>query len=76
VPVVDGNRHVDVFCVTAAGTAAVDTWNGSSWTGWSVLPGSPANLAGAPAVAVNGSGQVEFFAATTAGGLDNAWQPR
>jgi hypothetical protein len=71
---VDGSHHVDVFCVTAAGSAAVDTWNGSSWSGWSVIPGSPANLGGAPAAAVSGSGQTEFFAATLAGGLDDAWQ--
>ncbi|HXP19038.1 MAG TPA: glycoside hydrolase domain-containing protein [Streptosporangiaceae bacterium] len=74
VPVVDGGRHVDVFCVTAAGSAAMDTWNGSSWSGWSVVAGSPAGLTGVPAVAVNGSGQTELFAATSAGGLDDAWQ--
>ncbi len=74
VPVADGSHHVDVFCVTKARAAAVDTWDGSSWSGWSVLAGSPANLAGVPAAAVNGSGQTEFFAATTAGGLADAWQ--
>jgi Rv2525c-like, glycoside hydrolase-like domain len=64
----------DVFCVTAAGTAAVDRWSGSAWSGWSVLAGSPSTLAGVPAVAADGSGQLEFFAATAAGGLADAWQ--
>ena len=64
----------DVFCVTAAGTAAVDRWNGSSWTGWSALTGGPSNLAGVPAAAADRSGQLEFFAATKAGGLADAWQ--
>jgi hypothetical protein len=74
VPVVDASHHVDLFCVTAAGSAAVDTWNGSAWSGWTTLANSPAGLAGVPAVAVNGSGQIEFFAATAAGGLVDAWQ--
>ncbi|MGI9008296.1 MAG: glycoside hydrolase domain-containing protein, partial [Streptosporangiaceae bacterium] len=64
----------DVFCVTTAGTAAVNRWRGSSWSGWTMLAGSPAKLAGAPAVAADGSGQLEFFAATRAGGLADAWQ--
>ncbi|HEX9064154.1 MAG TPA: glycoside hydrolase domain-containing protein [Streptosporangiaceae bacterium] len=64
----------DVFCLTSAGTAAVDRWAGSSWSGWSQLPGSPSNLTGVPAVAIDGSGQLEFFAAAKAGGLADAWQ--
>ncbi len=63
-----------MFCVTAAGTAAVDRWSGSSWSGWSGLAGGPSNLAGVQAVAADGSGQLEFFAATKAGGLADAWQ--
>lgn len=74
VPVADASHNVDVFCRTTAGTVAVDTWNGSSWSGWSTLAGSPTNLTGVPAVAVNGSGQTELVAATAAGGLDDAWQ--
>ena len=66
----------DVFCVTAAGTAAVDRWSGSSWSGWSALTGSPSNLAGVPAVTADGSGQLEFFAATKRGGLADGWQAR
>ena len=72
VPVVSGH-DVDVFCVTAGRSAAVDRWNGRIWSGWTTLPGSPANLTGVPAVVVDGAGQVEFFAATTAGGLVDAW---
>jgi len=72
VPVVSG-RGVDVFCITAGRTAAADRWNGSTWSGWITLPDSPASLSGVPAVVVDGAGQVEFFAATTAGGLDDAW---
>ncbi len=74
VPLVDASREVDVFCRTTAGSAAVITWNGTSWGSWEGLTGSPANLAGVPAVTVNGSGQVEFFSATAAGGLASAWQ--
>lgn len=74
VPVLDARRDVDVFCVTTAGSVALDTWNGSSWSGWSVPASSPADLTGVPAVAENGSGQTELFAATRAGGLDDAWQ--
>jgi hypothetical protein len=73
-PVLDARKDVDLFCVTTSGSAEMDTWNGSSWSGWSVLAGSPADLGGVPAVAVNGSGQTEFFAATPAGGLADAWQ--
>jgi len=72
VPVVSG-RSVDVFCVTTNRTAAVDRWNGHAWSGWVTLPQSPSDLAGVPAVAVDGAGQVEFFAATTAGGLADGW---
>ena len=72
VPVVAG-RGVDLFCVTAGRTAADDRWNGRVWSGWNTLPGSPANLTGTPAAVVDGAGQVEFFAATTAGGLADAW---
>jgi hypothetical protein len=74
VPVVDASHDVDVFCRTAAGRAAVDTWNGTSWSGWSLLPVGPATLTGVPAGAVNGSGQTELVAATAGGGLDFAWQ--
>ena len=74
VPLVDASREVDVFCRTAAGSAAMISWNGTSWGSWKVLTGSPASLAGVPAVTVNGSGQTEFFAATTSGGLADAWQ--
>ncbi|HUJ07552.1 MAG TPA: glycoside hydrolase domain-containing protein [Streptosporangiaceae bacterium] len=74
VPVVDGAHKVQVFCVTAAGTAAMIRWNGRSWGSWSTLAGSPQDLAGDPSVQVNGEGQTEFFAATTAGGLAYGWQ--
>jgi len=73
VPVVDPGHGTEVLCVTAAGTAASDHWNGRAWSGWSTLTGSPANLAGVPAAAVDGSGQIEFFAASKSGGLDHAW---
>ena len=73
-PVVAG-RGVDVFCITAGRSAAADRWNGRTWSGWSTLTGSPANLTGVPAVVVDGTGQVEFFAATTAGGLVDASLP-
>ncbi len=74
VPVVSG-RGVDVFCITAGRSAAADRWNGSRWSGWITLPASPANLTGVPAAVVDGTGQVEFFAATAAGGLVDAWLP-
>jgi hypothetical protein len=74
VPLLDANHDVDVFCRTTAGSAAVITWNGVSWGRWSPLAGGPVDLAGVPAAAVNGSGQTEFFAATTSGGLADAWQ--
>src|ERR1022692_2157323 len=74
VPVTDASHDVDVFCRTTAGSAALDTWNGSSWSGWSSLGTSPTTLAGVPSATVNGSGQTELFAATVGGGLDYAWQ--
>jgi hypothetical protein len=74
VPVADPRHDVDVFCVTTGGSAATIGWNGRSWGQWSTLTQSPADLTGVPSVAVDGSGQVEFFAATKAGGLDDAWQ--
>ena len=74
VPLVDASKEVDVFCRTTAGMAAMITWNGTSWSSWKTLAGGPSDLAGVPAVAVNGSGQTEFFAATTSGGLAAAWQ--
>lgn len=74
VPLVDGAGKVDVFCVTTGGSMAMIHWNGSYWGGWTILPGSPANLTGVPAAEVNGAGQTELFAATAAGGLDYAWQ--
>jgi hypothetical protein len=74
VPVVDASHKVDVFCRTAAGRAAFDTWNGTSWSGWTVLPVSPAKLTGVPAVAINGSGQTELVTAAVGGGLVVAWQ--
>lgn len=73
VPLADPVRGVDVFCVTTAGTAAVNRWSGSAWSGWITLAGSPANLRGAPAVVLDGSGQIELFAATGSGGLADAW---
>ena len=72
-PVADPGRGVDVFCVTTAGTVAVNHWSGSAWSGWITLAGSPANLRGVPAVVVDGSGQIELFAATRTGGLADAW---
>ncbi|HEX9033720.1 MAG TPA: glycoside hydrolase domain-containing protein [Streptosporangiaceae bacterium] len=74
VPVVDGHRKVDVFCVAAGGSMAMIQWNGRTWGNWSTLPGSPADLTGTPAVVVDGSGQTELFASTGSGGLDYAWQ--
>ncbi len=74
VAVADTRHNVDVFCVTIAGSAAMTRWNGRSWARWTTLAGSPANLSGVPSVIVNGSGQVEFFAATKADGLDDGWQ--
>jgi len=73
VPVVGAGNGTYVFCVTTAGTAASDRWNGRAWSGWSTLAGSPANLTGVPSVAVDGSGELEFFAASRSGGLDRAW---
>ncbi len=70
VPVTGIAGSVEVLCVTTAGTLASDTWNGSNWSGWSTVPGSPSGLTRTPAAAVSGSGQIEVFAATTAGGLD------
>ncbi len=72
-PVADMGRGLDVFCVTAAGTAAVNHRSGRAWSGWRTLAGSPANLRGAPAVVRDGSGQIELFAATRSGGLADAW---
>ena len=74
VPVVDGAHKVQVFCVTAAGTAAMIRWNGKSWDSWSTLADSPQDLTGDPSVQVNGRGQTEFFAATSSGGLAYGWQ--
>ena len=74
VAVVSG-RGVDVFCITTGRSAAADRWNGRTWGGWITLPGSPANLTAVPAAVIDGTGQVEFFAATAAGGLVDAWLP-
>lgn len=63
-----------VFCVTRAGQAAVNSWNGRHWSKWSLVGASPSGLSGAPAVTVNGSGEVELITATTAGVLERAWQ--
>ncbi len=71
--IADRGRGVDVYCITAAGTAAANHWNGSAWSGWITLAGSPASLRGVPAVVLNGSGQAELFAATRSGGLADAW---
>ena len=63
-----------VFCVTTAGTAAVDHRRGGSWRGWHAVGASPSGLTANPAVVSDGAGQAEFFATTTAHGLDFAWQ--
>ncbi len=66
--------RLSVFCVTTAGTAAVDSWRGGSWRGWHPVGSSPAGLTADPAVVSDGAGQAEIFASTTAHGLDWAWQ--
>ncbi len=63
-----------VFCVTTAGTAAVDHWRGGAWRGWHPVGSSPSGLTASPAVVASGAGQTELFAATTGHGLDYAWQ--
>jgi Domain of unknown function (DUF1906) len=63
-----------VFCITKAGTAAVDRWRGGSWHGWNPVGASPAGLTATPAVVADATGQAELFAITTSGGLDYAWQ--
>ncbi len=75
VPVV-AQSTVDVFCITAGGTAAVDTASGSSWSGWQVIQGGPSSLTGVPAVTVSGAGVTELFATTSGGQLADAFQPR
>jgi hypothetical protein len=65
-----------VFCITKAGTAAVDRWRGGSWHGWNPVGTSPAGLTANPAVVSDAAGQLELFATTAAGGLDYAWQGR
>jgi Domain of unknown function (DUF1906) len=75
VPLV-AHRRLAVFCVTTAGTAAVDHRRGGSWRGWHAVGASPTGLAADPAVVADGAGQTEVFAATTAHGLDYAWQDR
>jgi len=71
---VDARRTVEVFCVTTSGKAAMTSWNGGSWAKWRALPKSPANLTGVPSAVTNGQGQTELLAATTRGGLAQAWQ--
>ncbi|MGO9078126.1 MAG: glycoside hydrolase domain-containing protein [Streptosporangiaceae bacterium] len=72
-------RHrVAVFCITTSRTLAVMTGSvtaagGLSWTAWAAAGHSPAGLTGLPAVAVDGTGQTEVFAAAS-GRLLHAWQ--
>jgi hypothetical protein len=75
VPFVDASRNVEVFCVTTSGKASMTSWNGKSWAKWSTLGKNPASLTGVPSAVINGQGQTELFAATTKGGLAQAWQP-
>ncbi len=74
VPLVTGPGRLAVFCVTTAGTAAVDHWRGGSWRGWHPVGASPSGLTATPAVVANAAGQAEIFATTKARGLDYAWQ--
>ncbi len=74
VPLHAGRGRLAVFCVTTAGTAAVDSWRGGSWRGWHPVGLSPTGLTANPAVVSDGAGQTEIFATTTAHGLESAWQ--
>jgi hypothetical protein len=76
VPFSAGRGRLAVFCVTTAGTMAVDHLRGGSWRGWHPVGSSPAGLTATPAVVSNGAGQTEIFATTVAHGLDWAWQNR
>ncbi len=73
-PLVTGPGQLAVFCVTTAGTAAVDHWRGGSWRGWHPVGSGPSGLTANPAVVSTGRGQAEIFATSTAHGLDYAWQ--
>jgi Domain of unknown function (DUF1906) len=74
VPLPGAHRKLAVFCVTKAGTAAVDNWRGGSWHGWDPAGASPSGLTANPAVLSGPAGQTELFVTTASGGLDYAWQ--
>jgi hypothetical protein len=74
VPFVDAGGNLEVFCRTASGTLAVDTWASGGWRGWTTAGASPASLAGVPAVVSDGAGQTEVFSATQSGTLAAAYQ--
>jgi hypothetical protein len=74
VPLSGAGGKLAVFCITTAGTAAVDRWHGGSWHGWQLVGASPSGLTADPAVVTDAAGQTEIFVTTKAGGLDYAWQ--
>ena len=74
VPFVDAAGNLEVFCRTAGGTLAVDTWISGGWHGWTTAGASPASLTGVPAVASDSAGQTEVFSATQPGALAAAYQ--
>jgi Domain of unknown function (DUF1906) len=65
---------VQIACVTAAGTATANLWNGSRWTGWSDGSAGPSGLTGVPALMAGPGAQTQLFAATAAGGIEHAWR--
>ena len=55
------NNSTDIFARAADGNIYQDSWNGSSWSGWSMLGATPAGNASSPAVANWGTSNLQIY---------------
>jgi Domain of unknown function (DUF1906) len=73
VPFSPSSGTLSVICITESGSLAITSLAGSTWSPWQTV-GNMTGLSGTPAVAVASDGQTYVFAATAAGGMDEAYQ--